>query len=205
MKGFDTKALILFPKWENYSGKPSEYKFHFKKAVENLTAYLKTVDIEPHVFYTDDVARSINNRDFVWVSTLGKADRYFISKNCDECGNALTLPMLEYEDVYNNILAKDPGSLDMSQSERFEMVLRHASKAASVIIPQYKIVVHFMVNKRSQYKVTSKPNDGRIRINVNAATFLPTVYISGHEEDACDLLGVNYANRCLDVWEVNNG
>lgn len=200
MQGFDTKALLLFPKYENWEYKNGDYKYQFKRAVANLITYLESVGIEPHVFYTDDIARELNYPQFKWVSTLSKADRYFISEHCDNCGNAMKLPMITFDDIYNQILDKDPGSLDMSEQERYEMVLRHSIKAASKIIPDYKIVIHIHVPKKAQYKVTSKPNDGKIRINVSAHTFTPKVFIGGVEEDACDLLGVPYANRSLDVW-----
>ena len=36
MQGFDTRALLLFPKYENYQNKPPAYKYQFKKAVEKL-------------------------------------------------------------------------------------------------------------------------------------------------------------------------
>lgn len=200
MQGFDNKALILFPKIENYESKPSNYKYQFKKAVTNLINYLKSIDIEPHVFYTDDVARTLHLPEVVYVSTLGVADRFFISKHCEGCSTAMQTGMLTYDDIYNNVLAKDPGSLNMTESERFEMVLNHSAKAAAKIIPTYKIVIHFMVPKKAQYKATSKPGDGKIRINISANTFSPKVFIGGNEEDACDLLGVPYANRSLDTW-----
>lgn len=200
MKGFDNKALMLFPKLENYQNRSIGYKYNMKKAVTNMLRYLASIGIEPHVFYTDDVAREIKMPEFKWVSTLGKADRYFISKKCVGCGDALTIPMVEFEDVYNAVLAKDPGSLEMSDNERFEMIIRHTAKAASKIIPKYKIVIHFLVPSKAQYKVVSKPNDGRIRIDVNAFTFSPTAYLGGNEENICDLLGVPYASRSLDVW-----
>ncbi len=200
MKGFDDKALILFPKWENYNNKSVGYKYQFKRAVSNLVSYLESVSIAPHVFYTDDVARDINNESFVFVSTLNKTDRYFISKNCDGCSDALTCPMISFDDVYNDILAKDPGSLDMSVNERFEMIIRHTNKAASKIIPMYKIVVHFLIPSKSQYKVTTKPGDGKIRITVSANTFTPKAYLSGSEENICDLLNLSCASRSLDKW-----
>lgn len=200
MRGFDTKALILFPKMENYEYKSGDYKYQFKKAVNNLLRYLKSVDIEPHVFYTDDVARELSYPDFVWVSTLCTADRYFIANNCDNCGDALKKNMITFDDIYNEIVAKDPGSVFMSEQERYEMVIRHSAKAASKIIPDYKIVIHIQLPTKAQYKVTSKPNDGKIRISVSANTFAPKAYLSGFEEDACDLLGIPYGNRTLDVW-----
>lgn len=203
MRGFDNKALILFPPFDNYKSKGSQYLYQFKKAVNNLCSYLQSMDIVPHVFYTDDVARQLRHNDFVWVMPIGDADRYFISKYCDGCSDAMTVePRIEATDIVNAVLAKDPGSLDMNADERFEMVLRHTIKATAKIIPQYKIVAHISVKSQAQYKVAVRPGDGKIRININSNTFSPTVYMSGHEENPCDLLGVPYANRSLDLWEV---
>lgn len=202
MKGFDTKALILFPKIENYQNKNSLYKYQFKQAVDKLVTYLKTQNIEPQAFYTDDVAREIAHPDFKWVMPLTIADRFFINKHCVNTDLAMSDDMVTFDEIADAVLAKDPGSLDMSESERFEMVLRHISKTTAKIIPQYKIVVHFVIPNKAQYKVSSKPGDGKIRIIVSANTLSPKVYVSGSEEDACDLLGVPYGNRCLNVWEV---
>lgn len=201
MRGFDNKALILFPFYDNYQSRNSTYKYQCSQAVNHLCAYLKSVDIEPHVFYSDDVARLINNPDFVWVASMGRADSFFASRNCDGMQEALTRPTVLYEDIYNDVLAKDPGSQDMSVEERFEMVVRHVNKAVAKIIPTYKIVIHFRFKNRMQYKVASKAGDSKIRINVDANTFLPTCYMGGIEMNACDLLAIPYGNRSLDVWE----
>lgn len=202
MQGFDDKALILFPRLENYEHRTGSYKYQFKVALNNLIGYLKKRGIQPHVFYTDDVAREINSEDFVWVSSLSKADRFFTAKHCNNMSNAMSIPMVEFDNMYNEITAKDPGSLNMSESERFEMVLRHCDKAVAQIIPTYKIVIHFMLPNKAQYKVISKPGDGKIRIHVNANTFQPRVYMGGSEENACDVLAIPYGNRNLDNWEV---
>lgn len=205
MQGFSDKALILFPPYELYIDRDSRYKMQFRQAVWKLCAYLRMQGIIPHVFYTDDVAREVNHPDFTWVSTLSKADRFFASRNCRAMQDALTRSTVLFDDVYNEITAKDPGEPNMSVEERFEMVLRHNSKAAAKIIPLYDIVVHVRFKSKQQYRVASKAGDKKIRIVVDANTFLPTCYIGGMEVDACDLLQVPYGNRCLDVWEIDNG
>lgn len=203
MQGFDTKALILFPKEDNWTYQDYAYKYQFKKAVDNICRYLVSRGIEPHAFYTDDVARDISNPAIKWVSPLSKADLFFASKYCG-LTDALTTPMITMDDIYNAITLKDPGEPDMSVEKRFDMVIRHESAAFKKIIPQYKIVVHFVVKSNAKYSVTSKQNDGKIRIVVAASNFKPTIYMSGNEEDPCDILGVPYANRCLDLWDVNS-
>lgn len=202
MHGFDDKALILFPRLENYINRSVSYKMQFATALNKLMKYLDINGIAPHVFYTDDVARNLNKEEFQWVSTLARGDLFFISKHCEGCADALTKCSVLFENVYNEILTKDPGEINMSETDRFEMVIRHINKAANRIIPMYKIVVHFSLANKSQYKVTSKPGDGKIRIVVNANNFSPKVYMGGKMEDACDILDANYANRSLDRWEV---
>lgn len=200
MRGFDTKALILYPFLENVKSRGSAYVYSMRKATDNLCDYLNEMGIAPHVFYSDDVARLMNNPQFVWVSTLSRADSFFASRYCDGMQEALTRPTERYEDIYNQITAKDPGSQDMSTEERFEMVLRHCNKAAAAIIPTYKIVIHFRYKNKMQYKVTSKAGDSKIRIFVDAGNFLPTAYMGGMEMNIIDMLNVPYANRALDVW-----
>ena len=203
MLGFDDKALILFPKEESWEFKDYGYKYQFKQALANLCRYLKSINIQPYAFYTDDVARDLGNPNIMWVSTLSKADRFFVKNHCG-LDNVMSIPMVEYDEVYNEVTLKDPGDVDMSEDERFSMVIRHDIAAAKKIIPKYKIVVHFYVKNNAKYTVTSKQGDGRIRINVSAGNFMPTVYMSGNQEDPCDVLGVPFANRCLSLWYEGN-
>lgn len=202
MQGFDNKALILFPFYENYVSKNYQYKDQFRNAVNKLVSYLKSVNIEPHVFYTDDVARELCLEDFVWVSSLSRADSYFVSKNCQGMLEAMSRPTVQFQDIYNAVTAKDPGEHNMSVEDRFAMVCRHSEKAISKIVPTYKIVVHFKFKNRMQYKVTSKAGDNKIRIYVDANTFLPEAYIGGMRTDPVDLLMAPYANRSLTSWEI---
>lgn len=199
MLGFDNKALILFPKEENYSNKPSLYKIQFRNAYKNLCAYLESVGITPHAFYTDDLAREFNNGEMEWVSTLNTAERFFVSKHCVGMADAMK-PMLEFPEVYQLTESKDPSNPKGTEDEKFDLVLRHNTRAANAIIPKYKIVIHFAIPKRAQYKVAKKPNDGKIRIDVSATTFVPTAYFSGNVENMNDLLDAPYANRALDNW-----
>lgn len=200
MRGFATRALILFPKMDSYENKPSVYKFQFRKAVTNLLAYLEEMDIQPCVFYTDDVARSLHLDDVYYIKTLSIGDLFFVAKYCDNMSDAMQVNDSEFEDMIRSIQEKDPGSIDMTTEQRFELVSRHNTAAVKKIIPQFNVVFHFAVPNRAQYKVTSKPDDGRIRVTINANTFAPTVLFSGKEEDPCDVLSTPYANRTLDNW-----
>lgn len=202
MQGFDNKALLLFPFLENYESKGYQYKDQFRTAVIKLCKYLKEQGIEPHVFYTDDVARQLCLEDFVWVSSLSRADSYFVSKYCEGMGTAMTRPTVKFEDIYNDVTAKDPGTPNMSVEERFELVCKHSKKAISKIVPNYKIAIHFKFKNKTQYKLTSKAGDNKIRIYVDANTFLPDTYIGGMHTNPVDLLCKPYANRSLLDWEI---
>lgn len=200
MRGFDDKALLLFPGLLYYQNKPGMYHYTFKMAFKNMCDYLESVGMEPHLLYSDDVARILNNGRCKYVQTLSTADRFFTSKYCDGMSDALTGEFIEFPEIYNEITAKDPGSLNMTIEERFEMVLRHAGKAAAKIIPTYKVVVHFLLTNRAQYRVTSKPGDGKIRITVNASNFSVKTLIGGVEENPIDLLNIPYACKSVDKW-----
>lgn len=200
MRGFDTKALILFPKMDSYENKPSAYKYQFRKAVANLLRYLEEMDIEPYVFYTDDIARALHLDNVHFIKTLSVGDLFFVSKYCENMTDAMKITDTTYDSIIQEIQTKDPGDINMTPEQRFELVSRHNTSAVKKIIPQFNIVFHFAIPNRAQYRVTSKPDDGRIRVTINANTFAPTVMFGGKEENPCDVLAVPYGSRTLDNW-----
>lgn len=202
MKGFDDKALLLFPLPDNYESHSDSYKYKFKQCLGNMCTYLHTQDMKVHAFLTDDVARIYRDMIDVWVSPLSKADRFFTSKYCEGMSGVMKMEAIEYPELYAECARKDAGDPNMSTVERFELVTKHCKQACSAIIPTYPVVVHFQIKSKLQYKVTSKPGDKRIRIDVDAQSFIPRVYMSGSEIDACNVLNVPYANRNLSSWEV---
>lgn len=204
MKGFSDKALLLFPLWDNYTAHSESYKYKFKKCLTNMVDYLHTQGMSVHAFMTDDVALEYKSLIDEWISPLSKADRFFTSKHCEGMQSAMQIKAIEYPDIYAECARKDAGSTDMSVTERFDLVTKHCKQACSAIIPEYNVVVHFQTKSKLQYKVTSKPGDKRIRIDVDASTFVPKVFMAGSEVPACDVLGVPYANRNLECWEVHN-
>lgn len=204
MKGFDDKALLLFPLYDNYASHSDSYKYKFKQCLSNMCAYLHSQEMDVHAFLTDDVALEYKDMVDVWLSPLSKADRFFASKHCEGMGSVLTMEALEFQDIYDECARKDAGDPKMSIMERFELVTKHCKQACSAIIPMYSVVVHFQMKSKLQYKVTSKPGDKRIRIDVDIQSFIPKVYMSGSEMPACDVLGVPYANRNLGNWEVSS-
>lgn len=202
MKGFDTKALILFPKMESYNLRDVNYKYEFKRAVTNLCNYLAQMGIAPHAFYTDDVARELNTGDFQYVSTLGRSDRFFVHKYCQGMSDAMNSNHISFDSIVDKYIDADVDVVNMSTEERFELVLTRNAKAVKDIIKTYKLVIHFKRQGNAQYTVTSKQGDGRILIEVNSSNFIPTVYMSGVQVHPIDILAVPYANKPLNTWEV---
>lgn len=203
MKGFADKALIVFPKFETYEFKNDEYKYHVRKAVMNLLTYFKEVGIQSHFFYTDDIARALLIPGITYVSTLNISDRYFVSQNCDGMSNAMDKSIIQYPEVYAKYSIDDPDLNTLSVQQRFNLVMVHNNKAAMDIAQDYKILVHFVKPRETQYNFKSKNQDGRIYIEVNMDRLTPAAYISGTQVSPIDIFNRPYANRAMHVWEVS--
>lgn len=202
MVGFDDKALVLFPKPEIYATKDLRYRAQFHKASVNLLAFLRSKYYTPHALVTDELAKIIPGLTFQFVSTLAPGDRFFASKNIDNCGNIMNLDLIEFPQYYKAADKKYPIVPDLSREERFEIICKREKLTAQAIIPDYKVVFYFYRRGYTNYKVTSKPDDGKIRVCIDAGTFIPTVYLSGMEQEPIDLLGEGFANRSILNWEV---
>lgn len=200
MKGFDNKALLLFPKSESYDLRDANYKYDFKQAVSKLCEYLHSIGITPHVFYSDDVARELDNGTFVYVNTLGKSDRYFTYRHCQGMLDAMSDSHINYEDIYAKYIDASTDLRKLDVEERFELVLSRSAKAAKDIIKTYRLVIHFKKQGNPQYTATTKVGDGRILVEVNASNFVPTTYMSGLQVHPVDILAVPYANKPLNKW-----
>ena len=200
MKGFDDKALLLFPKPESYDLRDTNYKYDFKQAVSKLCDYLETIGISPHVFYSDDVARELDNGRFVYVNTLGRSDRYFTYRHCQGMLDAMSESHVNYDDIYAKYIDSSIDLRKLSIEERFELVLSRSAKATKDIIKSYRLVIHFKKQGNSQYTAVTKAGDGRILIEVNASNFVPATYMSGLQVHPVDILAVPYANKPLNKW-----
>lgn len=201
MKGFADRALLLFPKLESYEQRSYEYKNNFKLALTNLLDYLLSRGIEPHVLYTDDVARELYCPSMHYVSTLGPGDLFFASVHCMDMGDARKIETIKFPSAYEVALKKCTSDQEATVEERFNDMVRRADLATKEIIKEYKIICHFIRRGNPAYKIKSKPRDMRILLEIDATTFLPCAYLSGNTPNLCGLLGVPYGNRSLLVWK----
>lgn len=202
MKGFDDKALILFPSLTKFDNASSLWCDNFRTALLKLKDYLKERDIAFHAFYTDDVARKYDALVDVWVSSLSKPDLFFASRNCEGMSNAMTRQMIQVPELYEEIARKDMVEPKASAEERFAMVLRHDSAACTEIIKTYKIVWNFAKKSSSQYKVKSTSGDNRLVITVDPDTLQCTAVMSGSKIDITDVLQLPSGARAINLWEV---
>lgn len=203
MRGFADKALVLFPRKEDFEAKPVGWRSKFSAAYNNLYLYFKSRDIDVHVFYTDDVGRMYVSTKDNYIGTLSKADLFFVSKHCVGMEAAMSIPKIEFPDIYAEIARKDMVAPNASEMERFNMVLRHANDAAKQIMQDYSIIVNFMKKSSPQYKVKPKLDDGRILVNVDIDNFVPECFMSGTSVDTIDVFDLKCANRAMHSWEVN--
>lgn len=202
MQGFDDKALILFPNLAFYEEKGLQYRFQFQKSVSNILAYLRSINMEPHAFLTDDLAWKLSNLNCKWVSTLNRGDLFFVTNNCGIPKEVMKMPLIEFPNIVDPIADKDKIPPKASVEERFKHVLSRDKKAITSIIPTYKVVVNFYQRGQTRYRVVIKPNGGKIRLVVDLSSFKLTAYINNVEENPIDLLNIKYGNKSLVNWEV---
>lgn len=202
MRGFTDKALILLPDYPIYTEKPEGWKLKLTTSLNNLCAYLDSVEVAQHFLYTDDTARVYRRRITNWVCSLSKADLFFVSKHCDDMQDAMSLRMIEFPDLYMDIARKDMVDAKATEAERFNMVVRHNNAANKEIYSKYKVIFAYTKKNKQTWRVHSKDGDGMIRVYIDPDTFIPECYMSGSAIDMCDALGVDYANRALTLWEV---
>lgn len=202
MYGFTDKALILFPKLDDYDAKPYSWKQKFQTSLDNLYKYLNMNAIDVHMFYTDDVARKYPNRVDRWLNPLSKADSFFVSKHCVGMGDCMKTPMKEFPELCAEIARKDMVDTNASELDRFNMILRHTTAATKEIMKDYSLIIHFHKKSRLQYTVKSKPEDNRILVNVDCDNLVPICLMSGEEADIIDVFNLGCANRAMYLWEV---
>lgn len=201
MHNFTDRALILFPKLDTYNAKTANAKYRMHLAYQQLDKFLAAHHIEPHAFYTDDVAHEMRS-ELKWVSALGPADNFFISKKCVGLTDALSREHIAFPDIIDSVVSYDIDYASLTDEMRFELVLKHAKKAISKIIPQYKLIIHFVKRNNAQYKVTKRTGDGRVVMEIDVDNFVPTIYMSGMEVNPTEFLQVPYGNLPVYSWKV---
>ena len=165
-----------------------------------MVQYLSSLGIKAHAFYTDDVAHEMRE-PMLWVSTLAPADNFFVSRKCDMLGEALSSEHIRFPEIYESIIAKSEVPPNITDEARLEFVIKHSSKAVSKILPKYKLIVHFVKRNNAQYKVLTKPGDGRVVINIDADSFTPTIFMSGSPVEPVSFLERADGNLPVYNWK----
>lgn len=203
IRGFVREALVVYPLWEDYSGRSREYQSHINKAAENVKEYLKKCNIDLHSFVTDDVARTCSTIPDNWVLTLGTGDMFFVKTNCEgmdvDYSKAVRFP-----DIYSECAEKYPISKTMSKDGRFEAILQRDGKARREIVKNYNFIILFKQPKSPALRLQPKEGSGKLIITIDNTTFLPECYMSDMRVDPIDLLGIPNANMPAYEWEVDN-
>lgn len=200
MYGFAQEALCIFPAYSVYAEATATRRAEMRIAVEQMNKYLRSKGITPKALVTDDLAREFYSIGWEWLSTLSMGDLYFFSRNGDMAAGIMDWNMDMRNDIYKITEEKFPYTPNMSIEDRFATMVERDKKAAKMIIPDFKIVVNFYYRGAVVHKVTTRPDDGRIRIIVDLKTLHVTPYLGGMQEEAIDLLGADYASRAITNW-----
>ena len=203
IRGFVREALVIYPLWEDYTGRSRDYMSHLNKAAENVKEYLTMCDIAAHSFATDDVARNCSVSPTNWVLTLGTGDMFFVKTNCEGM-DADYSRAVKFPDIYTECADKYPISKTMSKDGRFEAILQRDSKARREIVKNYNLVIMFKQPKSPAMRLQPKEGSGKLIITIDNTTFLPECFMSDMKMDPIDLLGIPNANMPAYEWEVNN-
>ena len=201
MLGFDTKALLLMPEYEIYFNRGDNYKALLRVGIKNILDYLDTIGIEAHGLFTDDVIHEMNVDSRVTLyNILSMPDTFFVYRNCVGMQNINTAVKWDRTDIIEKYSKNIDAETELSNEDRFNLIYKREKKISQPFIKSYKIV--FVVNFKghNNYKVTSDPNDGNIRVYIDGVTLTPTTYISGNNVNPCDLLNVDYASLPVTQW-----
>lgn len=197
IQGFARTALVLYPYWEDYSGRSSSYYNHINKAAENIKKYMNACGIKTVSFITDDAARDIRTTPDIWIQTLGSGDMFFAKQYC--AGMDVDFHNVEVKkEVSQEMLKKYPNVKGASVDSRFEMMLKRDTAARRQIMKEYNLLVLF----NPTLKYAPKEGSNKLAVVIENSSFIPKTYISDMEENAIDLLGIKNGNMPVYEWEV---
>lgn len=193
MKGFSDRALILLSNLETYEECGFTYKYDYKLAVKNLINYLASVGVAHDCLITDRLAASIDMRDPRWLATGAPEDMFFMQSYCGVPKHG-TVPL--DDTTLARLRSKFPIERGLSPEDRFPIVAKRVKLAERVLIESYPVVVVF----GQEFKVKSKPDDGRAILRIHEKKFYTSMELSGMEVPINDFLQIPYANQCLSEW-----
>lgn len=199
IKGFTREALVLYPYWDDYTGRGSGYYEHINRASANVKKYLNDCGIKTASFITDDTARDIKTVPDIWLQTLGSGDMFFAKQYCDGMDGDFQNIVVKQE-VTQSMLKKYPNVKGMSIDSRFELLLKRDLAARRQIMKEYKLLVLF--NPTLRY--IPKAGNNILAIMIENSSFVAKTFISDMEDNAIDLLGIRNGNMPVYEWEVDN-
>lgn len=201
MRGYTTKALIIFPKPETISAQHVSYKERLKKTVNNLQDYLQDQGIKVYSLITDETATQWKLPGIEFISNATKVDRMFIRNNCIGMDG-----LEEGEDFYEPEINKVADSIPMPRGldveERFKIVQKREAKVNKHILTDMQVIIDLSVNRARTFKIPpSKENDSRILVTVNKVSNQLEIMLGGRVMNPNDILGFTGASRPIHMWE----
>lgn len=195
-------ALILCPSYECYENKEESYYRHMKAALANIVSFLKTKDINPCMFTSDEVACRENPKGVTWLQTMTPGDEMFVKKNCAYVSmsheNVRTFP-----ELYQKALTKfPPKPTDMAEL-MFTDVLKRTNKTERELIKTFKVIFNIQTANNAAYNIKPKDGSSVILVNIKNGSFAPTSYLGGMEINPITLLDYDMGNKPIFDWRFD--
>lgn len=198
MRGFTDKALILLSKRDGFDECGSIYKFDYQSAIKNIVDYLAGVGISHDCLITDELATHMNMYTPRWLATGAPEDMFFMRNFC----GVPDYPTVDLDAVIlKAVRSKYVIKRGLKPEERFPIVSKRVKYAEKELMNSYSLVVVF----GKDFRVKSKPGDGRAILRVNEKKFYTSMELSGEEVPINDFLQIPYGNQCLSEWGKYSG
>ena len=203
IEGFTRTALVVYPSFEDYTGRSSAYEKHLDDAAKKIKDYLNMCNIRYQCFATDDVAQACEVVPDDWLLTLGSGDMFFAKTYCKGMDKDFS-KAIKFPEIYKACNERYPVVKGLSIDGRFESMLQRDAKARRDIVKEYKIVVLFNQPKSPAIKLIPKKDSGKLYIFIDNTNFLAKCFMSDMEINPIDILGVPNGNAPVYEWEVDN-
>lgn len=211
MQGFTDKALILGPDPGLCDGKSAMYMRRLTDTIDKIFNYCLYNSIDPYYLLTDEIMYKLNEHTTCGIKgktkaiwTLGRGDMNFLSVHNDvfksyQYRNSVN----DYSNVIKDAMVKIPFDTKAgTDDERITDMVKREARVARAIIKDFNLVFNIQYRNHQQYKASTKPDDMRAVVFVDAKTFNATVELSGQTLSALDILEVPNANMPVHEWEV---
>ena len=199
MYRYAKEGLILCPAYECYTGKEESYYIHMHRALANIVALLKSKDITPCMFASDEIANIEDPEGVKWYQTFTSGDKQFIKKYCS-CINVNRSDFATVPELYQTALKKYPMGQIANPDIMFEGVLKRTEKIERELLKTFKVIFSIQTKNNAYINIKPKADSGIIFVSITNGSFIPTSYIGDMEINPIELLDYEMGNKPVYDW-----